>query len=254
MFEQIGTPTSRIGLAITTGWASSYGNASSFLPALFARPTAAIMLLATFGPAHPSLLGATPAQLHRWGYRVGSVPSVDAKLDQCLPLTGDPQVQCWAELDQILMEKVVPVVPIVFINAVRGVSSRVADYAFDQSTVLPALDRIVIKRGAKLRPAPAGGRFRATLTASTHTPAVGRPWRVVVRVADRGGRPLRARVVVQVLFGGVPVGTLARGSFVGTFTKTVRFPVAAKGQSVVVQAVVTAASGRRELAYPIRLR
>jgi hypothetical protein len=76
------------------------------------------------------------------------VPSIDAKFRQCVPLVGQAQFQCWAELDQLLMEQVVPAVPLVFEGYVRPVSARVASYSFDQSVALPALDQIALKPGS----------------------------------------------------------------------------------------------------------
>src|SRR5256885_884934 len=57
--------------------------------------------------------------------------------------------------------------------------------------------------------APAGGTtalpFHATLKAFTHTPKVNAKWPYEVRVTDLHGRPLAARITVQLVdpFGGV---------------------------------------------------
>ena len=71
--------------------------------------------------SNQALLGATPELLRRFGYSVLSVPSVDARIDRCLPLTGDEQTACWALLDKFLMAEIVPWVPFfVFTYAAVG--------------------------------------------------------------------------------------------------------------------------------------
>jgi peptide/nickel transport system substrate-binding protein len=94
-----------------------------------------------------SLLGLTSEQLRRYGYAIRSVPSVEGKIAGCEPLVGEAQTQCWAELDQLLMEKVVPWVPILYERSTIAVSARVARFSFDQLTSLPALDQISVRTG-----------------------------------------------------------------------------------------------------------
>jgi peptide/nickel transport system substrate-binding protein len=77
-------------------------------------------------------LGATPEQLAEWGYDVTEVPSVDDKVDECSAAVEDERYQCWAELDQQLMEDVVPMVPYLFDNSVDIISPNVTNYSFDQ--------------------------------------------------------------------------------------------------------------------------
>jgi ABC-type transport system substrate-binding protein len=92
-----------------------------------------------------SLLGATPEQLRRWGYTVKSVPSVDGRIDECLVLVGLAQVECWATLDQYLMEKIVPWVPFMHVGFAVTVSARVRNFTADQFALgLPALDQIAV--------------------------------------------------------------------------------------------------------------
>jgi ABC-type transport system substrate-binding protein len=92
-----------------------------------------------------SLLGATAEELRRWGYSGTSVPSVDSRIDECLPLVGLAQIECWATLDQYLMEKVVPWVPLLNVGFAYTVSDRVRNFTWDQfATGLPALDQIAV--------------------------------------------------------------------------------------------------------------
>jgi hypothetical protein len=73
---------------------------------------------------------------------------VDDKVAECAPLQGDDQSNCWAELDQMLMEEVVPWVPYLFDNYVRVVSARVLNYTFDQFAGLPALEKLALADAA----------------------------------------------------------------------------------------------------------
>jgi peptide/nickel transport system substrate-binding protein len=94
---------------------------------------------------NPSLLGATGTELRRWGYSTNAVPSVDEQIGQCLPLVGTSAFRCWAGLDQLLMEDIVPWVPYVFGTNTRVLSARVESFSFDQFTGFPALDQIALK-------------------------------------------------------------------------------------------------------------
>jgi peptide/nickel transport system substrate-binding protein len=91
-----------------------------------------------------TLLGATPEQLRDWGYQVPEVPSVDDRIDNCRADVEPARTQCFADLDQYLMEEVVPWVPYLFENHIQPVSSRVVGYSFDQFAALPAFDRIAV--------------------------------------------------------------------------------------------------------------
>ena len=91
-----------------------------------------------------SRVGASPEQLQSWGYSVTSVPSVDDKIEECIPLAGSEQVSCWAEADKLLMEEVVPFAPYLFVDCVVAVSPRVANYSVDQFTTYPAPDHMAV--------------------------------------------------------------------------------------------------------------
>jgi hypothetical protein len=95
---------------------------------------------------------------------------------------------------------------------------------------------------------------RARLTTSTPTPIVDQPWRWAVVVQDGKGRPLAAKMKLQILFGTLVVGcwkgtamTQCTGSSPGTWiafkgkrTGTLTWPQASVGQKLTFQAVVVA--------------
>ena len=92
-----------------------------------------------------SLLGASPDQLKGFGYDVTEVPSVDDKVEECSALDPGPdRFQCWAELDQELMEDIVPMVPYLFDNNVDVLSPNIQNYSFDQFAGLAAYDSLAV--------------------------------------------------------------------------------------------------------------
>jgi peptide/nickel transport system substrate-binding protein len=143
VFAAAGRPANKVPMVIGAGWGKDHLNASNFLTALaYGRD------LGDHDNTNLSLVGASPAQLRGWGYSVASVPSVDANIRECLPLVGDAQTRCWAEADQQVMERVVPVVPYIVESNMTIVSSRVVSYSFDQFMSVPALDRIAVASGS----------------------------------------------------------------------------------------------------------
>jgi hypothetical protein len=104
-------------------------------------------------------------------------------------------------------------------------------------------------------------RFRAVLHAPTHHPRAGKPWLYSVRVTDLQGRPIRARIRMQVLFGGIPVGKVDDGktfTFVGTWREPKKepliWPARSRGRPLTFEAIVTARGASKRLDYAIEVR
>jgi hypothetical protein len=76
------------------------------------------------------------------------VPSISAEIGECLRLVGGAQTQCWAQVDQLVMERIIPWIPIASPNETRIVSARVASVSIDQLATLPSLDRIALEPGS----------------------------------------------------------------------------------------------------------
>jgi hypothetical protein len=91
-----------------------------------------------------TLFGASADQLASWGYEPHEMPNIDDRIDLCHARTGDDEAQCWAELDQYLMENVVPLIPYRFERRTGTVSARVVGYSFDQAIAMPALDWMAV--------------------------------------------------------------------------------------------------------------
>jgi peptide/nickel transport system substrate-binding protein len=139
-FSTVADPRRHVPMGLGNGWLSDFPNGSQYFTDLFHG-----------GPgdlgANDSLVGATREQLRQWGYRTTAVPNVDDRIDQCEKEAGRLQAQCWAQLDQYMMQDVVPAVPLFFAEIRRIVSDRVARMSFDQFTSMPALDQIALRAG-----------------------------------------------------------------------------------------------------------
>jgi peptide/nickel transport system substrate-binding protein len=98
--------------------------------------------------ANVSLLGATPEQLAAWGYEVADVPTIDASVEACVASVGSAGFECWAEIDQLVMERVVAWAPIGFAISGWITSDRVAAFSADANSVTPALDQIQLRPGS----------------------------------------------------------------------------------------------------------
>ena len=103
--------------------------------------------------------------------------------------------------------------------------------------------------------------FKAWLVAPTHRPRVTAPWPIAIHATDRSGRPVRARLTMRFLFGGIPVGKVDNGR-VYTFTgvwrekkgEEITFPRQARGQRLTFQALVTVRARTLKLNYWVQPR
>jgi peptide/nickel transport system substrate-binding protein len=137
-FPALEAQTERHGLVLNYGWAKDFPNGSSW----FSQA-----LDGDHPNGNPSLVGFDAEQLATWGYPVTSVPSMHAQIAECIRLVGGAQTKCWAGLDQLVMEQIVPWIPYALQNETRIVSARVASFSIDQFTLVPSLDRIALEPG-----------------------------------------------------------------------------------------------------------
>jgi hypothetical protein len=103
--------------------------------------------------------------------------------------------------------------------------------------------------------------IRVRLTADSHRPRVGKPWHYEVRVTDASGKPVAARIHLQILFGGTPVGQVGRHRVAnGVWQETIGaganqpFPARARNVPLVFEAVVTADGQTKKVDFPITVR
>ena len=125
------------------GWGKDYSDASTYGEPLFGS-----VAVGPEGCCNYSNVGVPPDELQDTGLPAVEIPSVDDKIDECetTPI-GDERFQCWAELDQMLMEDVVPWVPYLFDNDVFIIGEQLRNYQYDQFSGQPALDHIALAGG-----------------------------------------------------------------------------------------------------------
>jgi hypothetical protein len=108
--------------------------------------------------------------------------------------------------------------------------------------------------------------FRAVLKAPTHHPVANKPWPISIRVTDLKGRPIAAKLHMQVLFMGAVVGQIDETrpggpgrvyKFVGTWREKkgneITWPLASVGHRLTFQAVITAKGATKKLNWWIQV-
>ena len=65
----------------------------------------------------------------------------------CAPTSGGAAFRCWSELDQYVMEQVVPWVPYMSDSHLQVVPRRILHFAYDEFADMPALEQVAL-RGA----------------------------------------------------------------------------------------------------------
>ena len=110
---------------------------------------------------------------------------------------------------------------------------------------------------------PASLPFSATLAALTHTPKVNATWRYTVRVTDRAGAPISARITVQIVD---PLGRphpveyddttekIVDWPVTGVFRDFVLYPADARGVPLRFQVIVRAQGRVARLTYVVTAR
>jgi hypothetical protein len=128
----------------------------------------------------------------------------------------------------------------------------------------------VVLLTAVLAAAPASAAqpgVSAKLTASAKAPAADEAWRWTVTVRNAAGDPMRAKLRLQVLLGGVVVGCFKAGAmapcsgaaagdlvpFTGRRTGVIRWPAQSRGVELTFQAIVVAASKTMRLRVPVKV-
>jgi hypothetical protein len=104
--------------------------------------------------------------------------------------------------------------------------------------------------------------FKAKLTAPTHRPKAGTKWFYTVRVTDLAGKPIRARITVQIVD---PLGSVHPVQYANTKKNLTNWPIsghfrdyviwprsAAIGISLTLRVTVKAAGGKSVLSYPVQ--
>ena len=137
------TPTSTNAISAGGWWYADYPDAANFIDPLF--HSAAILPQRS---PNASLVGITRAQAARLGVkgRVKGVPSVDADIGRCSRLSGEPRLDCYAQLDRRLSTQVVAVIPFLRRNRITLLGPQAGRWAFDRSTGMTAFAHVAVKR------------------------------------------------------------------------------------------------------------
>jgi peptide/nickel transport system substrate-binding protein len=143
------TPISDVSKAIPissgAGWGKDYADPSTFM-VLFDSSS----ILPT-GNINYSLVGLSPEQatdIKATG-TVDNIPSVDSEIDECQQLVDQERLQCWADLDKLIMEDVVPWVPYLDATNVDIISENVTQYEYDQFSGEVAYAHIAVDESAQ---------------------------------------------------------------------------------------------------------
>jgi peptide/nickel transport system substrate-binding protein len=138
MYTKCSDPSTHTAICLAPAWGKDYPDAYTFGVPLFDSS----YLFPSYG--NLALLGADAAYLKKYDYAVTSVPSADEKIAECKAAADDARITCWAELDKMLMEEIVPWVPYLFDNNIDVTSARITNYSFDQFAGLAAYDQMAI--------------------------------------------------------------------------------------------------------------
>jgi peptide/nickel transport system substrate-binding protein len=140
-YTVIQTVKRQVPVSSTPGWGKDYADASTFM-VLF--DSASIL---PEGNVNYSLVGLTSEQAADIGAKgtIQGLPSVDDDIKACNELTDQERLDCWMELDQKLMEEIVPWVPYLDANADFVTSEQITHYVFDQFAGEPAWAHMAVQ-------------------------------------------------------------------------------------------------------------
>jgi peptide/nickel transport system substrate-binding protein len=128
-FPTLQTPARNIPFAEFPGWGKDYADPLTFFQALFDGHS-----IIPTGNTNYSLVGITAEiakSVHATGNLTG-IPNVDAQIDRCSLLAGQPRLSCYEALDRYLMTQVVPWVPYYSRSQVHLIGPHVTKWSFDQ--------------------------------------------------------------------------------------------------------------------------
>lgn len=96
------------------------------------------------------------------------------------------------------------------------------------------------------------GPVTATMHASTHNPAVQKPWPLAFTVTSAAA-PAKASVSYEYLFGGQVVAHRSHYDFTGHFADVFHWPAEAVGYPLTFRAVIVAGGHTLDLDYPVQV-
>jgi peptide/nickel transport system substrate-binding protein len=134
------TTSRKIPFSTGNGWAKDYADPSTFFAIYDGRN------IIPNGNTAFALVGVTKAREQELGITVpaGGVPSIDADIDACQPLTGQERTDCWATLDKKLVEEIVPQITLLDATATDLLGPAVTNWDYDQNGSEMALAHVAV--------------------------------------------------------------------------------------------------------------
>lgn len=144
MYDKCEDPGAGVPLCHSAGWYKDFADPTTFGSPLFSSVSAFPSC------CNYALVGVNQGYLSKYDLQPGEdIPNIDDQIAECdgLPL-GDERFQCFAEVDQTIMEDIVPWVPISEAKETFIIPPSITRYKFDQFSSGPALDQIAVAGGA----------------------------------------------------------------------------------------------------------
>jgi peptide/nickel transport system substrate-binding protein len=140
-YPVIQTTSKNVPFSTRPRWFKDYADPSTFIDPLFKGSS-----IIPEGNTNYALVGVTPAQAKKYGIKgsVTNVPSIDKQAEACAKLIGSPRLNCYAKLDKVLTEKIVPWVPYMSAKTVTILGPKVTKWNFDQNAGFTALAHVAV--------------------------------------------------------------------------------------------------------------
>ena len=142
-YPVIQTTSKNVPFSTRPRWFKDYADPSTFIDPLFKGSS-----IIPEGNTNYALVGVTPAQAKKYGIKgsVTNVPSIDKQAEACAKLIGSPRLNCYAKLDKLLTEKIVPWVPYMSAKTVTILGPKVTKWNFDQNAGFTALAHVAVSK------------------------------------------------------------------------------------------------------------
>jgi peptide/nickel transport system substrate-binding protein len=141
-YPVIQTTSRNVPISNRPRWFKDYADPSTFIDPLFVGAN-----IIPTGNTNYALVGIKPSQAGTLGVKgnVNNVPSIDALATRCGALIGNARVTCYANVDRVLTQDIVPWIPYMWANQVNIISPTVAKWQFDQSSGWTAFAHVAVK-------------------------------------------------------------------------------------------------------------
>lgn len=128
-YGEIGIPANKVELGAGGGWGPDWPEPLTFMEVPLKGSA-----IGAAGNINTGLVGLTKEQAatYKIKYPSGGIASIDADIDKCATLQGDPRVQCWIDLDKHVMNDIVPWIPLRWAESTDVFSAAVTGYDYDQ--------------------------------------------------------------------------------------------------------------------------